>query len=356
MNPKFLKGLEKKSIHNLRAMVCWPTVPCARGGTVVESRLKSLHLRRLKRRTTVPAENLFWHSWQANEDIMLELWNDTRLAIGDALLGWLLYLPSDLVLLALALLTGVVMVFTRPFATNQDLLRRIDEDGRRLKELSTEAKKTNDRQALTRHRATGNYLALRKLAAEGKPLLYAIVPVALLATWAMSRVAYHPPAEGEEIEVVAFMKESTALGELIHIVPEAGLDTSDNWIQVIGKNQNKQTWIDRFLIWARLAEPEPEATATWTIKGKARKEPYVLTIPLGDVTIQRKLLIGQTTYADAVVPATDKEPITTQIKMRPVELFGIVPGLGDLVPGWLVGYIIIVVPLVFLLKWATGIY
>jgi hypothetical protein len=57
-----------------------------------------------------------------------------------------------------------------------------------------------------------------------------------------------------------------------------------------------------------------------------------------------------------VVLATDKEPITTQIKLRPVQLFDIVPGLGNLLPGWLVGYIIIVLPLVFVMKWAFGIF
>ena len=55
-------------------------------------------------------------------------------------------------------------------------------------------------------------------------------------------------------------------------------------------------------------------------------------------------------------PVTDDEPLTTQIKMRPVLLFGVVPALGDFFPGWLVGYIIVVVPLVFVLKWAFNIY
>jgi uncharacterized membrane protein (DUF106 family) len=288
---------------------------------------------------------------------MLDLWNDISLALFDTLLGWLLHLPSDIVLLSLALLTGAFMVLTRPLATNQDLLRRIDEDRRRLKELSAAARKNKDWEALQRYRATNNYLSLRKLAAEGKPLLLAIVPVALLATWAMSRVAFHPPRADEDIEVVALMKESTAVGELIHIVPDSGLETKEGaWIKVIGKNPNVPTRLDKFLIWAGMAEPEPDAAASWTIRGKARKEPYVLTIPLGDATVQSKLLIGQTTYTDPVVLATDKEPITTQIKLRPVQLFDIVPGLGNLLPGWLVGYIIIVLPLVFVMKWAFGIF
>jgi uncharacterized membrane protein (DUF106 family) len=289
---------------------------------------------------------------------MLDLWNDISLAIFDTLLGWLLYLPSDIVLLALALLTGTIMVFTRPWVTDQDFLRRLDGDRRRIKELTAEAKRNKDCEALQRYRATNNRHALRKLTAEGKPLLLAIVPVALLATWAMYRVAFHPPRDHEEIEVIAYMPETTAIGELIHLVPETGLESNDNWIQVIAKQPNEPTWWDRFLVWLHLAEPsmpEPDAVASWTIKGKKRKEPYVLQIPFRDATVEHQLLIGQTTYTDVLVPG-DKDKPTTQIKLRPVLLFGVVPGFGDLLPGWLVGYLIIVIPLVFALKWAFSIY
>ena len=289
---------------------------------------------------------------------MLDLWNDVSLAIFDTLLGWLLHLPSDVVLFSLALLTGGIMVLTRPLATNQDLLRRLDNDRCRIKELMAEAKRTKDRAALDRYRATSGQLALRKLASEGKPLLLAIVPVALLATWAMSRVEFHPPREDEEIEVVAFTQSSTAVGDLIHIVPVPGLESSQP-IQVIAEHSNEPGLWDRFLVSIWLTEPttpEPDRLASWTVKGKARKEPYVLKIPFRDATVERKLLIGQTTYADAVVAATEDEPLTTQMKLRPVLLFGVVPALGDFFPGWLVGYILIVVPLVFVLKWAFNIY
>jgi uncharacterized membrane protein (DUF106 family) len=291
---------------------------------------------------------------------MLDLWNNFSLTVFDALLGWLLYLPSDIVLIALALLTGGLMVLTRPLATNQNMLRRLSEDGRRIKQLIAAAKKKKDGKALERYRSTNNQIAMRKLTAEFKPLLLAIVPVALLATWAMARVEFHPPIEDEEIEVLAFAPSATAAGELIHIAPQPpDLEAVGSWIQVIVKKPNEPSWWERFLVWAHLTKPstpEPDAVATWIIKGKARPEPYVLKIPFRDATVERKLLIGQTTYSEAVVPATNSEPLTTEIKMRPVRLFGIVPGWGPFLPAWLVGYIIIVVPLVFALKWAFGIY
>ena len=81
----------------------------------------------------------------------------------------------------------------------------------------------------------------------------------------------------------------------------------------------------------------------------------MLQIPFRDATVEHQLLIGQTTYTDVLVPG-DKDKPTTQIKLRPVLLFGVVPGFGDLLPGWLVGYLIIVIPLVLRLKWAFSIY
>src|SRR5436305_1703395 len=102
---------------------------------------------------------------------MLEYWNQASLTLFDFLLGWGLYLPSDLALLALATFTAGLMAIVRPFTTNQDLLRRIDLDRARLKELMRQAKKNHDWEALQRYRATSNQLSVRKLGTELKPLI-----------------------------------------------------------------------------------------------------------------------------------------------------------------------------------------
>ena len=177
-----------------------------------------------------------------------------------------------------------------------------------------------------------------------------------------------PPAENEEIEVIAYLQtidarggrgpNSAAVGDVIHLNPDPGLEVAGGWVTLVAEKPNEPTMLDRFLVWTRLTQastPAPDTLATWVIKGKASKKPYVLRISCRDETVERQLLIGQTTYAEAVV-TKEQESITTQIVMRPVLLFGIVPGLGELLPGWLVGYIIIVVPLVFAVKWAFGIY
>ena len=101
--------------------------------------------------------------------------------------------------------------------------------------------------------------------------------------------------------------------------------------------------------------PEPNAVATWFLEGKARKRPYSLLFRHKGQTIARELQIGQKTYSPAWVVG-DKDPMTTEIKMREVKLFGVVPGLGGWLPAWMVGYLVLAVPLVFGVKWLLRIY
>jgi uncharacterized membrane protein (DUF106 family) len=307
---------------------------------------------------------------------MVEHWNFVSLWIGDFLLGWLLQLPSDLVLLALALITAGMMALVRPLTTNQDMLRRIDQDRGRLKQLARQAKRAGNREALLRHRTTGNLLSLRKLGAEFKPLLAVIVPVAVLATWAMYRVEFHPPVEDEPIQVVAYftatpmtnpapnwVAPASAEGLDMHIIPRTGLDVIDGgvertWVRRIGIEKTEASDWDK--LWARLTfseakSPEPDATAGWLLKGKARRHPYSLYFRFKGQTVQREFLVGQTTYSPSW-GIEEKDPFITHIKMREVKLFDTVPGIGAFLPAWLVGYLIIVFPLVFAVKWLLRIY
>lgn len=291
---------------------------------------------------------------------MLDLWNNASLALFDFLLGWMLYLPSDLILLGLALITAGLMALVRPLTTNQELLRRIDDDRRRLKELTRAAKVTGQRCLLANYQKTANTLALRKLAAEWKPLAVVIVPVAMLATWAMFRVEFHPPAEDETVQLALYLRSPTAEGEITHIVPTEGLEAT-GWVQQVALEPVAPSWWDNLLVWCHLTEPrkpEPDVVAVWSLKGKARTEPYPLLLRFKDRTVRRELLVGQTTYSPSIMPADEDDPVVflTQSRLREVKLFNIVPGFGGWFPAWIVGYLVIVVPLVFVLKWVLRIY
>src|SRR5271157_3600081 len=109
---------------------------------------------------------------------MLTWINDIILTFADPLLDWLLWLPSDLVLLIVAVGTGAILTLARPLTTDQDLLRRCAQDKRRLRVLIRQARAAKDREALQRYRLTRNQIGLRSLKAEVLPLLAALVPIA----------------------------------------------------------------------------------------------------------------------------------------------------------------------------------
>src|SRR6202022_4511620 len=123
------------------------------------------------------------------------------LAVGDFLLGWLLRLPRDLTLVMVATFTALVMVGVRRLTTNQDRLRCAAEDGRRLRQLAREARRQGDSSALQRYKTTRSQIGLIKLKAEGLPLMVSLVPIGLLATWALFRLDYLPVKPGEQVKL-----------------------------------------------------------------------------------------------------------------------------------------------------------
>jgi uncharacterized membrane protein (DUF106 family) len=270
---------------------------------------------------------------------MLEMWDKFCNAVFDAALGWLLGLSWTATLIVVATATGLILALVRKFATNQDLLRRADADKATLSRLMKEAKKAGDKEAVRRYRTTKSMIALGTFTQEGKPLLLVILPIALLATWAFNRMGYLPPKAGEKVEV-SFYAPVSAVGEVMHLVPQAGV-TADRWVQPIrmGELRGVKTGV-----------------AQWTVAAEAGDHPYRLAFRFRDQTYDRAtLLVGQRTYA----PPASAEPSGTlgaHVGLREARLLGIVPGLGDFFPPWVVGYLILVIPLAVVLKRVLRVY
>jgi uncharacterized membrane protein (DUF106 family) len=284
---------------------------------------------------------------------MLDWINDAVLALADPLLGWLLRLPADLAIVLVAVGTGAIITFSRLLTTDQDLLRRCDQDKRRLKELIREAKQRKDKEAVNRYRSTRNMIGMMTMKQEGWPLLAAILPIAVLGTWCFQRLAFVPPQAGQSVPVKAYFPVS-AVGELAHVVPQAGLREasreepggSGRWIQEIVKD-----------------DPGPDglaasAVATWQIQAEARPEPYALQIRYKTATVEKALLVGQPVYSPEVEFYGDDQPImSVQLDMQPVRFLGLVPGIQRLLmPPWLVAYFLLAIPSVSLIKRLTGIH
>ena len=263
---------------------------------------------------------------------MLEWWDRICNGIFDALLGWLLGLSWTATLVVVAVVTGVILAVVRKIAADQDLLRRADEDRKTLKRLTREARRRGDKPAVRRMAATKSMIAMRALPQEGLPLLLVVLPIAMLATWCFNRLGYQPPAPGEKVEVV-FYAPVSAVGEAMHLVPAEGL-TADRWVQPI-----------------KLADVQgqPSGLARWAVAAEPRDEPYTLTFRFRGRTFQREHLVGGRTYSPPLVVDDDGE-LGAELKLREARPLGLVPGFGAFLPPWLVGYLILVIPLAVVIK------
>lgn len=278
---------------------------------------------------------------------MLETINNICLVIMDPVMHWLLYLPRDVAIFVVAIATSAILTFIRIWTTNQDLLARCDSDKKRIAELMKEAKKTKDKDAVARYRGTSSLIAMKLMKAEGKPLLAVLLPVALLATWCFSRIAFHPPQEGETVTLNAFFP-ATAIGKLAHIVPQEGVE-ADAWIARVEPAPD--------------AIPGQEGQAVWKLRAKARPdEPYTLGIKFEGGTYQMDLLVGSKEYSPNIKFFMDEGSRITagEVALKPFWLFGFlhIPyGPADIfLPPWVFAYLLIAVPFVFLLKGLFNIY
>ena len=275
---------------------------------------------------------------------MLDLINNLCLSVGDFLLGWLLRLSPHLAIALVALGTSAILTFVRLFTTNQDLLRRCKEDKKRIRELMREARREGDKDARRRYRATMSRISGRLMAAEGKPLLASIVPIAVMAVWCFARLGYLPPRPGEPITVKGYFKVS-AIGRLAHLVPREGLSAEEGWIKRVEDDPDTHP------------NQPPNGLAVWRLTARPPGGSYTLAFHCTGSTYTRPLEVGRRTYAPPLVFYDSGSLLCSEVVMHQFRPFGFVPGIPKIgMPPWLVAYLGIAVPFVFVLKWLFRIH
>ncbi|KPK80999.1 MAG: hypothetical protein AMJ81_11025 [Phycisphaerae bacterium SM23_33] len=254
----------------------------------------------------------------------------------DYVLGWILYLPRDLRLFTVAVMTSAILTFVRLLATDQDWLRRADADKKRLGELTRQARRS-------------------------KPLLYAVVPVALLAAWCFARLGYEPAAADRSVEVRMYVPAS-AIGRHAHMIPQEGLEAENGWVQEVARDRPAQInglW-DAFNAavsgWLGRTAP-PEGVAVWRLRPTRNGRRYDLKILYAGGVYEKQLLVDSRRYAPPVKTYDGEKVTAVQVAMAPVKLFGVVGGLDFIFfPPWLVAYLLIAIPFVSILKWVFSIH
>ncbi len=252
---------------------------------------------------------------------MSDLWRDACCRLGDAVLGWLLWLPRDAALVLLAVLSALLAVGLRRLVTDQTLLRRARQDQRRLKQLIRESRLRRDEPARVRYRRTAGAVALLRARQEARTLLVSLLPLAMLLTWAAQRFPYLPPAPQEPVQFVARLP-SSAVGSVLHLVPCSGLSSEGGWIREVTPSQRGGS---------------PRGTATWVLQAAASGE-YLLTLRFRDRSFEHRVLIGQNRYAPT--GRTHGGDVETELRLREYRPFGI--AAGSWLPPWLLGYAVLV--------------
>ncbi len=285
---------------------------------------------------------------------MLDYINTAILAIADPLLAWLLYFPHDVALIMVALLTGLVLSGVRVFTTDQSLLKSCKEDKQRLKQLKKEAKSRGDKEAVRRYRQTTGQIGVKTLLAEMKPLLVSLLPIAILAVWAFSRIAYVPPQANDEITVSMYFPLS-AVGDYVHMLPVDGVEVNGAWIQrveddvlpaVAGETGDQQSTVTVL-----------NGVARWNLHCKEQSEPYKLIIRHGDRNIEKGLIVNGMYYTEPIQAYGELIEEVIEVSAEEYKLFGIVPGIPSIMLApWMLAYLIIVLPLAFILKPLLRVY
>lgn len=276
---------------------------------------------------------------------MIDLWNHFALTLIDLLLGWLLLFPATVAIVVVSVGSGAILTLARRFTTDQTKLRIAAEDRKRLKQLAREAKARGDKPAAKRHMAVRNQISVMTLGQEGKPLLVSLLPIALLATWAVERLEFHPPRIDEEVTVISYVPRRF-VGQTMHIVPVEGLEPSQG------------TWISSIVPGEIMGIPCGEAR--WTLQvsdpSAAAVQDFALQIRLERETLDSGLRFGARTYANAR-RWFPRQEVRIDTDLRQVRPFGLVPGIeAILFPPWLVAYILLVIPSVFGTKKLFKIY
>ncbi len=271
---------------------------------------------------------------------MLEQWNRFCFAVLDPLLSWALQLPRDLVLLFVALASAAILTWVRRYTTDQDLLRRVAADKSRLKERLRAAKGSNLPVTARRVRTTQAEVAMKALRQEGMPLLVSLIPIAMLATWCFARMDYRPIREGASVEVVIHTPAS-AVGEHVHILPTAGIkDPEGSWIREIQEDRSSDGRVEN-------------GVAHWRLRGVTGV--HLLTFRLRGNSHEHELRIGGWQYSPPIVDHGAN--VVSELRMQRVRPFGVVPGLDALgLPPWMIGYALVVIPSVFLIRRLCSIY
>ncbi len=258
---------------------------------------------------------------------------DAFLRMTDWLFGWILFLPRDLALTVVALLTSLGLILLRKWVSDQDMLTKAVADMKILKARMKDAKQRKDKAERKRHQAVSQRIAMKRMRAEGKPLLYALIPVAILASWAFERLEFEPLGIGEPVRIELRMPLS-AEGRVVHLVPLDGLQPLDGFLRLLERDPAEEQALT--------------VIARWNVAGTLSGH-YLLQFRTDAGTFEHPLQVATRRYAPVL--REHRPLVSTQAGLRERKLFNLVPAIPAMgLPAWMVGYLLITIAFVVVNK------
>ena len=176
--------------------------------------------------------------------------------------------------------------------------------------------------------------------AELKPLLASLPVILFLAVWAFARLRFIPPEPGQPVDVIAYFSPA-AIGDIVHIAPTAGLSAPEGWVRRVAEDPTAP----------------PRGRAGWTLTAERRDEPYRLEVRHGGRTYHRQLIVDSARYSPPVEFYDGGDLLAVELGLSEYRPFGFVPGVPWIrFPPWLVGYLVMAIPLAFTLRRLFGVY
>jgi hypothetical protein len=245
----------------------------------------------------------------------------------DIVLGWLLVLPRDVAIVLIAVATSLVLTLARKWFTQQELLGRCTADLKQLKTLLRQARVARDKPAVRRMKTTVSLVKLKQLRAEGRVFLLSIIPLALLAFWAIERLDYLPPKPGQELTLRAYYPLSS-VDKLTHLVPPEGFDLKSPAVQVVE------------------VDPDGGANglATWLLVPRQNVPTTPLFIRHQGRSVTHQVRVDGRIYSPPTQAHNDDFIPATEMRLPQVRFLGVVPGIPAIAfPPWLVAYLLLTI-------------
>jgi len=258
---------------------------------------------------------------------------------GDLLFGWLLVLPRDVAIIALALLTSLILTLLRRWGTNQDLLSRCAADLRCLRRLIREAKSRRDKPEVARMQGVVNLVKLTQLRAEGWVLLMALPPLAFLGAWGVERLDYLPPRVGEEVTFRAYYSLSS-VNKLTHLVPPEGFELRSPAVQEVRLDEDASE--DR---------GGARGVAEWTLMADAPVRAADFVVRHQEHSVAHGVRVDGRVYQPPVQTHGDDLIPSSEVQLRQARFLGMVSGVSTMgLPPWVVAYLLLAILLVYPLR------